>query len=314
MLAGLKNYDESLARVNFLDTEDITIGRSTWLISDNKSEEQRAKRADEPNFDINYPFESSIYLASKLTVTGLKNLVDKEAESASWTKISQRGSVSFTVPIFKSKKVEKSAAERGTLLHHVMQSIDYKMCSCDSDVRKALQCLVDSGELDETEVKDIETDRIVKLFNTELGKKLSAAEKVGREFKFSILVPAGEYASRRYMPKKGSKADTWEADDVGGLGGGIYSEGCGCGAVRVESCSCDKILLQGIIDCFFEEGGELVLVDFKTDKVTKSTVDSRAGEYAPQLKAYASALERMTKKRVRERIVYFFEMDMAYVV
>ena len=64
------------------------------------------------------------------------------------------------------------------------------------------------------------------------------------------------------------------------------------------------MLIQGIIDVFFEEAGSFVVVDYKTDAVLN------AGElikrYQTQLDYYAEALTRMTGKRVKERILYSF--------
>lgn len=69
-------------------------------------------------------------------------------------------------------------------------------------------------------------------------------------------------------------------------------------------------LIQGIIDLYFEEDGELVIVDYKTDRVMKG----KAGEkelvkrYAIQLDYYAKALEQLTGKTVKEKIVYSFAL------
>ena len=68
----------------------------------------------------------------------------------------------------------------------------------------------------------------------------------------------------------------------------------------------DAVLLQGVVDCFFEEDGELVVVDFKTDRVTGEALTQRAETYRPQLAAYAAALEKILEKPVTERILYFF--------
>ena len=68
----------------------------------------------------------------------------------------------------------------------------------------------------------------------------------------------------------------------------------------------DAVLLQGVVDCFSEEGGELVVVDFKTDRVSRDNLEERAAHYRPQLEAYSMALARVTGKRVKEKLLYFF--------
>ena len=64
----------------------------------------------------------------------------------------------------------------------------------------------------------------------------------------------------------------------------------------------EHILLQGIIDAFFIEDGEIVLVDYKTDRV--KTADILIGRYKKQLELYEKALESITGKKVKEKLIY----------
>ena len=71
--------------------------------------------------------------------------------------------------------------------------------------------------------------------------------------------------------------------------------------------SCDEIvMMQGIIDAFFEEDGKLVLVDYKTDYIEKGNEDELVKRYESQLNYYARALESITGKEVSEKIIYSF--------
>jgi ATP-dependent exoDNAse (exonuclease V) beta subunit len=56
----------------------------------------------------------------------------------------------------------------------------------------------------------------------------------------------------------------------------------------------EDVVLRGQIDLWFEEGGELLLLDYKTDAVRPEEAASRAAAYAVQLRLYALALERIT--------------------
>ena len=69
-------------------------------------------------------------------------------------------------------------------------------------------------------------------------------------------------------------------------------------------------LIQGIIDLYFEEDGELVIVDYKTDRVNKSTAGEQelVKRYAIQLDYYAKALAQLTGKYVKEKIIYSFTL------
>ena len=69
------------------------------------------------------------------------------------------------------------------------------------------------------------------------------------------------------------------------------------------------MLIQGVIDAWFEDGDGIVLVDFKTDALGKGGIAELGSKYAVQLDWYAKALERLAKKKVFERIIYSFSAD-----
>ena len=75
-------------------------------------------------------------------------------------------------------------------------------------------------------------------------------------------------------------------------------------------------LIQGIIDMYFEEDGELVLIDYKTDRVNKSTAGEQelVKRYAIQLDYYAKALAQLTGKCVKEKIIYSFALGKGIMV
>ena len=68
----------------------------------------------------------------------------------------------------------------------------------------------------------------------------------------------------------------------------------------------ELILVQGIIDVYFEEEDGLVVLDYKTDKVR--TAGELTEKYHAQLDYYAKALEQITHKKVKEKIIYSFHL------
>ena len=110
-------------------------------------------------------------------------------------------------------------------------------------------------------------------FRSDLGCRLLAAPRVEREFKFSLLVPAADYYP---------------------------------GAEEGE-----EVLLQGVVDCWFEDEDGVTVIDFKTDAVTEETVADRAAGYAPQLRAYSRALEQVLGRKVDRRVLWFFRLGRA---
>jgi ATP-dependent helicase/nuclease subunit A len=68
-----------------------------------------------------------------------------------------------------------------------------------------------------------------------------------------------------------------------------------------------ETMVQGIIDCYFEEEGGLVVLDYKTDYTGKSGVDAIASTYRVQVELYKEALEKLLEKPVKASYLYFFD-------
>ena len=68
----------------------------------------------------------------------------------------------------------------------------------------------------------------------------------------------------------------------------------------------ETILVQGIIDVYFEEEGELVVLDYKTDRVRNA--EELCEKYRAQLEYYAQALEQLLQKKVKEKMIYSFTL------
>ena len=67
----------------------------------------------------------------------------------------------------------------------------------------------------------------------------------------------------------------------------------------------EQVLLQGVIDCWFEDGEGITLLDFKTDHISAAQAPQRARRYQGQISAYAYALETVLGRPVRRRILCF---------
>ena len=118
--------------------------------------------------------------------------------------------------------------------------------------------------------------RIAALFSSPLGRELLGSDTLQREFKFSILVPA-----RDYYPQA--------------------EEG-------------ERVLLQGVVDCWFETLEGITVVDFKTDRIRKEELQARAELYRSQLMAYSRALEEVTGRNVVRKVLWFFALNQAVEV
>ena len=79
--------------------------------------------------------------------------------------------------------------------------------------------------------------------------------------------------------------------------------------IYTEKKSKELIMVQGIIDAFFFEDEDIVLVDYKTDRVRRKDGTELVEKYKEQLKYYAQALERLSGRKVKEKIIYSFALS-----
>lgn len=248
--------------------------------NEEKPEEDPAEKADMTAVDelrerlsYKYPHKEAVALPSKVTATELKGRMERDEDAASSAPAAPR---SFRLPDFAAKDRPATGTEKGVATHLVLQYMDFSKTGSTDEVEGEIERLRRSRFISDREAEAVSAEAIVKLFGSPLGKRMLNAEKMVREFKFSLL----------------------------------------CGAEEVFGCAKgDELLMQGVVDCCIEENGMLTIIDYKTDNV-KSTaaVKERSRVYEGQLKAYASALERIFKKPVRECVLYFLSAGKQTVV
>jgi len=76
----------------------------------------------------------------------------------------------------------------------------------------------------------------------------------------------------------------------------------------------DDLVIRGQVDLWFEEGGELVVADYKTDDVTAAEAHHRARDYALQLRLYALAVERLAGRAPDRAFVHFLRPNIVVEV
>ena len=164
------------------------------------------------------------------------------------------------------KKKGLSSKEKGIALHNFMQFADYK--SAVLNPAEELKRLVDKGFLTKQQSDAIDIYKIYRFFNSDLAKRILKSDKVIREFRFTVDIPAKQVCDN---------LDDYESNE--------------------------NIILQGAVDCVFCEKDEIVIVDYKTGLSANSDVEEN---YVDQLKLYKYAMEKCMNKRVKECIVYSF--------
>ncbi|MGN0522341.1 MAG: helicase-exonuclease AddAB subunit AddA [Eubacterium sp.] len=139
--------------------------------------------------------------------------------------------------------------------------------SAKDDLEKEIARLSDNGFITFEEAQSLDRKMLCEFFNGEFASRMFKSDKIYREIKVSSFVSANE----------------------------LYDTDFG-----------DKVLIQGISDCVFEENGELILVDYKTDRV--NSADELLDRYKNQIGFYRMAVSKTLQKPVKEAVLYSFHL------
>ena len=166
-----------------------------------------------------------------------------------------------------------TGAQWGTLMHEAMQWLPLAQYT-QASLTKELDVLVTKGTFTEEERNLLSDTSLYKFFSSDLGKRLINAKRIERELPFSML-----FEGKRVY-------DTLEDGE--------------------------NLFLQGIIDTAFEEDGEWVLVDYKTDRVKSG--EDLIKRYKIQMDLYKEALQRLTGMPVKASYIYSFRLHDAIII
>lgn len=313
------------------EKEAVQAGESVrrWLADDEIAKETSARSPFSTDdivkaLEWKYPFERLSAIPAKLSVTELKRRFSLEDENGSalpfnrpsasntapehtsagtaaplaasasftaGTAASLAASASFaagsvsqytrqlvTKPLFMESEQGISAARRGTVMHFVMQHLDLEKlrsvtnAALVDEIRVQLEEMGARELLTAEEVKIVRPEAVASFFGTSVGMRMLSQEGVHRETAFNIAIPCSEVY--RDLPEEIADGET--------------------------------MLLQGVIDCWFETENGILLLDYKTDYVPEGGSAIIKERYRVQLDYYTMALERVTGKKVTERYLYLF--------
>lgn len=212
-----------------------------------------------------YPFRHTLGKPAKLTVTEIKRRLEDLADEQS-ERWHERGGLTAR-PRFRQAAGKLSAVETGTAMHTVMQHLDYRQGLDADSVARQVQAIVARDLLPADLAAHIDGKAIAAFFESDLGKRLAAAEWVKRELPFSLMLQA----SRLYPELRESE---------------------------------EMVFVQGVIDCLFREQDGFVLLDYKTDRC--DSADELVAKYKDQLDIYAEAAQQILRLPVREKYIYAF--------
>lgn len=225
--------------------------------------DRTSDRGEEVNRILSYEYEheDELKVRSKFSVS--------ELSSRERDKVRKRESpakkLTLEQPLFVTGKTRFTPAEKGTIMHTVMEHLDFKegyarFKSSEKDCLSYIVCFVDElverEILTEEEAKEVSSRKIADFFKSKIGKRSAEAKEIYKERTFNILT------------------------DYHGT----------------------EVMVQGIIDCYFREGEDIILLDYKTDYSSEGIEEL----YREQMELYKEAIEKAEGQRPKEAYLYLF--------
>ena len=167
-------------------------------------------------------------------------------------------------PAFLQER-ELTPTERGTALHMAMQFADFEKCQSVEGSKEELSRMVREKYLSKSQADAVDVRKIAMFTNSPTGTAMLSAKNVAREFKFSVLLPADEVLDKAEL-------------------------------------SGEQVLLQGVMDMYYETEDGVTIVDFKTDR--RRPEGEVLEKYSAQLRTYRRALYEMTGKKAKSLRLY----------
>ncbi len=260
-----------------LTLEEIDVAESENEIEIDENEVNNICKLLEPSLNYEYPFSAHANIPAKVSVSKLYPELLNETDDYSDI-IKKAESLETKRPRFMGG--ESDAAEKGTATHLFMQFCNFSRLEANqASIKEEIARLVSKKFIPQNVADLIRVGEIVKFIASDFYQSILKAQKLYREFRFNIFLPAVDFTDD--IAKKADFAD-------------------------------DEILVQGVIDlCFIDENGKLILCDYKTDRIPREIINNRDAttsyleeRHAEQLKYYSKAIERIIGKMPDHVLIY----------
>ncbi|MDU3676778.1 helicase-exonuclease AddAB subunit AddA [Clostridium sp.] len=276
---SVKTWTKSDLVVDKKDSDVDEINEDNLLInSDCSSVDKEIER----RLDFRYKFRESTLIKSNFSVSELKKKNFEQVPVIDTENLFKEDICNIK-PKFLQEERGLTAAEKGTAIHFVMQKIDLSRVNTIEEIKIQLKDFVDMELLSKEEYKVINPYKVKKFFISKLGERMLSAYNRGdivyRELPFYTEIDV--HRINPDLPKE------------------------------VEG---DKVRLQGVIDSFFYEDNEVILLDYKTDYVEQSNEEELINKYRIQIQYYKEALEKITKTKIKECYLYSFYLEKEILV
>ena len=275
-----KIWNKSDVLVEKTDLEDDDSIENILLNAISDNEESEIYKIISEKLDYRYPFMESVTRAGTISVTEIKRLQSDTQEEVDYTEQLVNKPTELKKPKFIQEDESKdklTGAQKGTILHLFMQIINLNKVNTVSEIKEEIELAIKKKILTQTQADTINPYKILKFFKSNLGKRMLKSPFVKREQAFYMQINLRDI----FKPSE-------EFKDIENK---------------------DTLMVRGIIDTYFEEDNEIVLVDYKTDFVNEENRKEVIDRYNKQLEIYSKALEKLTGKKVKEAYIYLFGIE-----
>lgn len=266
----------------------------TPLTGDPEENERKLMHLRE-RFAYQYPHPGLQKLYTKTTVSELKIAAMAEKDEAAFHTFEEKEVVPY-IPGFRREQEKVSGAVRGNAFHRTMELLDFMYIFVESGLFE--KCPGDY----ETYRKRLDAERLKNRLEEFLQRE-TISLRLTEEYAKAVSLPKILNFLEQELAYR-----MWRAQEQGLL----YREQpfvLGIDAKRLDPDlpEGEKVLIQGIIDVFFIEDGEIVLLDYKTDVI--DSLEALWNRYNVQIQYYEEALTKLMQMPVKERILYSFYLE-----
>lgn len=271
----------------------IACGETT-LTGDSEENERKLMYLRE-RFAYQYPHPGLQKLYTKTTVSELKIAAMAEKDEAAFHTFEEKEVVPY-IPGFRREQEKVSGAVRGNAFHRTMELLDFTYLFTESGLFTG--CPNNYEEYRRGLDKNRLQNRLEEFLQRE-----TISLRLTEEYAKAVSLPKILNFLEQELAYR-----MWRAQEQGLL----YREQpfvLGIDAKRLDPDlpEGEKVLIQGIIDVFFIEDGEIVLLDYKTDVI--DSLEALWNRYNVQIQYYEEALTKLMQMPVKERILYSFYLE-----
>jgi len=275
-------------------------------VSNEWDKERLLRMIGEPKEDVADELQKQIYFAyrhenlrnlytktsvSELKMAAMHKAFEKESVEEAAKPMFDTEVLNPCIPKFASGEKEASGSDRGSAYHRVLELLDYVSLA---GVLGANNFTLDNA--------DNQKEKLAAWYEMQLQERLAAGRITQQE---ADLVNPKKIITFLQSPVAMRMANAALRED-------LYKEqpfvlGISAKNLSEEFPEEETVLIQGIIDVYFIEDDEIVLLDYKTDAVNSG--EELVQRYKTQLDYYCKALENINGRKVKERLLYAFRLD-----